>query len=257
MTLETVALSNRRESFRGPVNLRATLLVLGSVAFHAGIALLALMASRKPPSDSERDQLDLLRSYTARLAVSEHAAPEVHIEQSAPSVTPPAAKENVSAPALVTPPPKLGGKRGSDASLSSAPSVCAPPVAHGTTGPMCTRTVVVRSLTLSSPTCFSDVLVTVGESGTLTYPCSGDGPSELSFARGTFEGADIDGKVTVCTGSEYQVPSVDSCTWATAQQVTGSVRAGGTLRFSYGEAPKEPRHLCAAACTLTGSIEVE
>lgn len=266
VTLETVDLP-QPVSFRGPVNLRPALLVLGSIMFHAGVAIVLLTASRKSPRETESEQLDVLRSYTARLAVSEHQTPEMHVEESAASVTQPQKTDSepvVSAttPAHVTPPtsvarraPSSSASRG-DGLLSSAPSVCAPPVAHASTGPMCTRTVVVRSLTLSSPTCYTDLRVAVGDRGTLTYPCSGDGASKLSFDRGTFEGADIGGKVTVCTGTQYEVPMVDHCTWSTAQQVTGSI-ANGTLRFTYGEAPKEPPSMCASACTSTGSIDVE
>jgi hypothetical protein len=268
VTFEVVELS-ARASFRGPVDLRPALLVLGSVVFHAGVALLLLTASRKSPHEIESDRLDVLRAYSARLAVSEHQTPEVHIEELA-SVTPPQQTDNppdvvATAPAHVTPPSSVAkradaspvsvAKRG-DGSLASAPSVCAPPVAHASTGPMCTRAVVVRSLTLSSPTCYTDLRVAVGDRGTLSYPCSGDGASKLSFDRGTFEGAEIGGKVTVCTGTQYEVPSVDTCTWSTAQEVTGSI-ASGTLRFTYGETPKEPPSMCASACTSAGSIEVE
>lgn len=258
MTLETVDVSSSRVSFRGPVDLRPAWLVLGSVVFHAGIAVLLLTAPRKSPREMESDQLDVLRSYTARLAVSDHQTPDVHIEKTA-SVTPPQRTDShpvasATAPAHVTPPARVA-KRG-DGSLASAPSVCAPPVAHASAGPMCTRAVVVRSLTLSLPSCYTDLRVAVGDRGTLTYPCSGDGASKLSFDRGTFEGAAIGGKVTVCTGTEYEVPSVDSCTWSTAQQVTGTI-ASGTLHFTYGEAPKEPPSMCAGACTSAGSIEVE
>jgi hypothetical protein len=262
VTLETVDLATSRASFRGPVELRPALLMLGSVAFHAAVALLLLTTPHKSPHEVESDRLDVLRSYTARLAVSEHQAPEMHIEEAAATVTPPQPTDShpvvVATPARVTPPAsvaKSAAKRG-DGSVSSAPSVCAPPVAHASTGPMCTRTVVVRSLTLSSPTCYTDLRVAVGDRGTMTYPCSGDGASKLSFDRGTFEGAEISGKVTVCTGTQYEVPSVDRCTWSTAQEVTGSI-ASGTLRFTYGEAPKEPPGMCASACTSVGSIEVE
>lgn len=258
VTLETVDLSTSRESFRGPVDLRPALLLLGSVVFHAAVALL-LLTARKSPREIESDRLDALRSYTARLAVSEHQAPEMHIEESVTSVTPPQPTDTHPVVAAATPVretlPASVAKRG-DGSLSSAPSVCAPPVVHASAGPMCTRTVVVRSLTLSSPSCYTDLRVAVGDRGTVTYPCSGDGASKVSFDRGTFEGADIGGKVTVCTGTQYEVPLVDHCTWSTAQQVTGSI-ASGALRFTYGEAPKESPGMCATACTSVGAIEVE
>jgi len=82
------------------------------------------------------------------------------------------------------------------------------------------------------------------------YPCSGDGPAKVTFGAASFDGADEGGKVTACTGTQFDW--ADGCTWTSAQTVTGSV-ASGTLRFTYGEAPKSR----ASTCASTGSLRVE
>jgi hypothetical protein len=77
----------------------------------------------------------------------------------------------------------------------------------------------------------------------------------LSFGGKTFTGASTSGVVDACTGTQF--PWNDGCDWTSAQRVTGSL-ASGTLRFTYGEAPKPGQNKsCAPSCTATGSVRVD
>jgi hypothetical protein len=119
---------------------------------------------------------------------------------------------------------------------------------------MCSETVRVTSLTRSSPSCFTDNVVNVGQVGTLSFPCAGDGEATLRFGALAFEGAEIDGRASVCTGTQF--PWSDGCTWTSAQRVSGDVRSGA-LRFDYGEAPKAGERGCMSACSATGTLAVD
>ena len=257
VSLEIVDVASARASYRGPFAWKPLLVALGSAALHAAAAALLVASWRRTPqSDVERDQRAALRSYSAKLAVSDTPTPEIHLAAASESVAVPQTSPSVvskSPPPRVVPTNARAMKNG-DSATPSAPAVCAPPHARTSSGPMCSRTVVVESITRSSPSCFTDDAITVGERGTLTYPCSSDGPATLTFDSASFAGAESDGKLSVCTGTQF--PWSDGCTWTSAQTVTGSI-ARGTLRFTYGEAPKAPASTCASACTATGSLRVE
>ena len=115
---------------------------------------------------------------------------------------------------------------------------------------MCSRSVLVTSLTRSSPSCFTDNVVAAGQKGTLTFPCEGDGPAVLQVGSSSFEGVESDGHVDVCTGTRF--PWADGCTWTSAQRVSGDVKTGEFV-FTYGEAPMAGRS-CAPACSATGTV---
>jgi len=261
VSLEVIDVTASRARFRGPFDWRPTLLVLGSVAVHAAIAAMLLASSKKAsPAEIEQDRLATLRRYATKLAVNDaRPTPEIHIAEESASASASAgastSRAAPSAPSAQIPRRTPSRKKHGDAAQSSAPAVCAPPHATASSSRTCSRTVVVRSLTRSSSSCFTDDAVSVGDRGTLTFPCSGDGEAKLAFDRSSFEGAETGGELDVCTGTQF--PWADGCTWTSAQSVTGSI-ASGTLRFTYGEAPKSGHAgACASACSATGSVEVE
>jgi hypothetical protein len=269
VSLEVIDLFER-VSFRGPIDVRVWAPWLASAALHVVIGLLFVTVARHTsPKDIESDRLAALRSYSTRLAVSDkEPTPEIHIaEESAPAPTVASAQQghdehDVSPvasriPSHVrtnAPHPNAHGMRGGHDAASSSPAICAPPITSPSSGPMCTRAVVVRSLSRSSPSCFTDAAISVGDRGTLTFPCSSDGAAKLTFGRSSFDGAERDGNVTACTGTQF--PWSDGCTWTSAQQVTGSI-ASGTLRFTYAEAPKDHAATCASSCSAVGVVDVE
>jgi len=257
VSLEVLDVTAARASYRGPVAWKPLLLGLGSVALHGAAALLLLASWRRTPaSAAESDRMAALRAYSAKLAVSDTQAPEIHVaeENASAAVSAPMPEPRVAPLATHAPVHRARPMRGGDSPTPGAPALCTPPHAQASTGPMCSRTVVVRSLTRSSPGCFTDDAISVGERGTLTYPCAGDGPAKLTFDRASFEGAKNDAKLSVCTGTQFAW--ADGCTWTSAQTVSGSIESG-TLRFTYGEAPKGAAGTCASACTATGSLRVE
>jgi hypothetical protein len=132
-------------------------------------------------------------------------------------------------------------------------SICTPPDA-GIVGAMCSRTVLVTTLNRSNPVCFVDAVVGVGQTGTLSYPCVGDGPATISFGTRSFTGADIGNVVDVCTGTEF--PWSDGCMWTSAQRVTGALDSG-TLTFTYGEAPKAGQTGCTWSCSAEGTLTLQ
>lgn len=146
------------------------------------------------------------------------------------------------------------GSGGAD-SVTASKATCAPSSAPKNTGPMCQRSVVVTSLDVP-PGCFTDTLVKPGQTGTLSFPCNGDGEARLTFGKKSFKGAALGGKVEMCAGTEY--PFSDGCKWTSAQRVRGSVTSG-VLAFDYGEAPKvgQGQKLCARACSAHGTVAVK
>jgi hypothetical protein len=137
---------------------------------------------------------------------------------------------------------------------TSAPATCVHGKVPKNAGPICTRTVVVTSLDVP-PGCFTDTVMQLGQTGTLSFPCDGDGPAKLAFGGKSFSGATMGGKLDMCAGTEY--PFSDGCRWTSAQRVTGRV-AAQSLSFSYGEAPKAGQFKqCARACSASGTVRVK
>lgn len=145
------------------------------------------------------------------------------------------------------------GTKGNDL-VTASPSTCAASHPPKNTGKICRRTVVVTALDVP-PSCFTDTVMQLGQTGTLSYPCEGDGEAKLTFGKRGFTGASIGGKLDLCAGTEY--PFSDGCRWQSAQRVSGNV-ATMALHFNYGEAPKpgQNKH-CAAACSATGIVSVK
>lgn len=100
----------------------------------------------------------------------------------------------------------------------------------GLRGATCSRNLRVLDLRRSSPICFVDVVVSVGQTGTLTYDCAGGG-AIVDFGRATFRGAFDGARVDVCIGT--------------------------SLRFDYVESPAPGQRGCLTPCTATATIAVE
>lgn len=146
------------------------------------------------------------------------------------------------------------GSGGTD-TVTASKATCGASNAAKNAGPICTRTVVVTSLDVP-PGCFTDTLVKPGQTGTLSFPCDGDGEAHITFGKKSFAGASRGGQVEMCAGTEY--PFSDGCRWTSAQRVRGSV-ASGSLAFDYGEAPKvgQEKKFCARACSAHGTVSVK
>jgi hypothetical protein len=216
-----------------------------SLVAHVGIGY--VLARSATPEAIEREQEFALRSYTLRLEESEDDEPasparngaEAHLgREPGPEPQQPAA---VPRPRDAAPP-------------STAAALCTMPPAPVATSSMCSHGVVITSLTRSSPSCFTDTVVSVGQHGTLTFPCESSGPASLRIGSSTFDGALVGAKIEVCTGTQF--PWNDGCTWTSAQRVSGNL-SSGELVFTYGEAPKAGQHGCASACTATGQVRLD
>lgn len=239
------------------VDLRPIAGFLASAGLHAvlAVAVFLTLTSRGAEAikaDQANQQGATLRDYLTRIAANENTSDTPKDER------PPAAADEQEKPA---PPPTeeaapsdvvAHGSAGSD-TVSTSPSICAPPKGGTGHGPKCQRSVVLTRVS-TRPSCFVDTVAKAGDTGTLTFPCDGDGEATLTFGARSFAGAAVGGKVNVCTGTEY--PWNDGCTWTSAQRVTGSI-ASGTLTFTYGEAPRPGQESCARACEATGTVRVE
>jgi hypothetical protein len=168
-------------------------------------------------------------------------------EVDAPSVPPETVQESTR------PEDSIEGQSGTD-DVSASPSTCVPPRAVVTKGPSCQRKVVFEAIE-KSVGCYVDTAAKQGDEGTLTFPCNGDGQATLRFGRKSFVGAVVDGKLDVCTGTEYTYPPIDSCKWTSAQRISGSI-GSGQLSFTYGEAPKPNQVNCAMSCGARATIKV-
>ncbi|MDB4947137.1 MAG: hypothetical protein JWP97_6671 [Labilithrix sp.] len=263
---------------RSKVDLRPMLGIAISAALHLGVAAIVFLFLLKRGGsgiDAEQNQQGaLLQEYMTRLAQNENAGEDKKPMEKRPAqVTPPEAQppEENREEATLTPPPdvqqpttpqppetappaktKAKGAGGKD-HVSTSPSVCNAAKVGPTTGPMCRRLVTFGALR-KAETCYVDTVAQPGEQGELDFPCNGDGEATLSFGSKTFAGAVVNGKLDVCTGTEY--PFNDGCTWSSAQHVSGSVTSGA-LEFKYGEAPKRGDHDCAQACGATAAIRVD
>jgi hypothetical protein len=242
---------------RPGLDLRPIAGFLASAALHGLVAasvllLLTSQGEAQIRADQMNQQGATLADYITRIAANENAsekpkderAPAAVDEQAKPE--PPPTEQ--SAPSDVT----AHGSAGND-TVSTSPSICAPPKGGAGRGPKCQRKVVITSIS-TRPSCFVDTVAKSGDTGTLTFPCDGDGEATLTFGTRSFAGADVGGKVNVCTGTEY--PWSDGCTWTSAQRVTGSITSG-TLDFTYGEAPRPGQNNCARACDAHGTVRIQ
>lgn len=118
----------------------------------------------------------------------------------------------------------------------------------------CTAKIRLDDLQLSTPTCFVDTIANVGDEGTITYPCAGDGAASITFPGGTLSGEARNGRLDTCAGTEFTW--IDSCDWTSAQHASGPI-PNGPLRFDYAEAPKPGQQHCSSPCSATGTIVIE
>jgi hypothetical protein len=243
---------------RPAVDLRPIAGFAVSAVLHALVAIgVFLMLTSKGEDQIKADQMNqqgaTLADYVTRIAANENAAEKPKDERAPAAVVeeqakPEPAPTRESAPSDVV----AHGSAGKD-TVSTSPSICAPPKGGKGHGPKCQRAVVITGIS-TRPSCFVDTVAKSGDTGILTFPCDGDGEATLTFGTRSFAGADVGGKVNVCTGTEY--PWSDGCTWTSAQRVTGSI-ASGTLSFTYGEAPRPGQNNCARACEAHGTVRVQ
>ena len=230
--------------------LRGPLAYLASAALHLVLAAVVLLSLRgrshaQLEADDANRRASTIQDYLTRIAANDTGSEPPETVPRHASV----AEESAPDPSAPTTAPGSGG---ADA-ITASNAVCAP--THvSSSGPTCTRTVTVTSLSVP-PGCWTDTVIKVGQTGTLSFPCAGDGDATLSFGSKAFAGADVGGKVDVCTGTEF--PWSDGCAWTSAQHVSGSI-ASGTLSFGYGEAPKPGQNRqCAPSCSASGAVRVE
>lgn len=120
----------------------------------------------------------------------------------------------------------------------------------------CHATVVMQTLTVSSSSCYVDVVAHPGDTAQLYWDCgAATGHAELRFATLTAAGPWSSPTVSVCFGTHF--PWSDGCQWQSAQRVQGSPVSGATLQFSYEERPDPGQSGCASACTATGTFLVQ
>ena len=249
-------------SLRPRVDWRPIAGVAASIALHVGVVVTMFLLLRLKDRIIEiaadhagNEQAAVVQDPVLRIAANESPAAKPE-EARPPQPSEPLARpepprnEQKQAAAVAA-----HGSSGHDV-ISTSRTVCSPPKGlAANTGPTCTRTVTLSSIAKRA-SCFVDTVAHEGDQGTLTYPCEGDGEATLSFGNRSFSGASLGSgsKVNVCTGTEY--PWSDGCSWTSAQRVTGSV-ASGTLRFTYGEAPKVGEQNCASACTATATVRIQ
>jgi hypothetical protein len=226
-----VAYTRSSLSLHPVFNLAPVFGLLASIAFHSVIGMM-VKAYEATPQEEAKARDAALYAYTLQIdgTSPQDTAPNLADLGFAQPEPPPAA----------TPPEQAPN-----------PALCTRAEVPQASGPMCTERVTVTSISRSSPSCFTDTVVQGGEAGLLTFPCSGDGPVSLHIGSAQFVGAQIDGKLEACTGTEFAWS--DGCTWTSAQRVSGKA-GSGHLVFTYGEAPKPGQRQCASACTAKAAI---
>jgi hypothetical protein len=260
------------------IDLRAAYALMVSGTLHLGLAAVALVTLLVRPAqaievDDPNRQSGLTEDPIAHVATAEGAdagvvdpaqqepRPTSEAEPTPPELGVTAAKLADEAPLDPFGQPvedgsSTPGSGGTDAITASSATCLKSPVPKNT-GKVCHRSVVVTSLEVP-PGCFVDTVPKLGQKGTLTYPCEGDGEARLTFGTKAFAGASLGGKLEMCTGTEY--PFSDGCRWTSAQRIRGRLGMG-SLAFEYGEAPKvgqaNPHRSCARACSASGSVRVE
>ena len=276
VTAERVSLGRR---FAPKLDLRAAYAFLVSGMLHAELAAIVLLTFfLRQPSGEQLEADDANRkaaTVQAEMQVAadegadagavdppknQEATAEQPQEDLAPSedekpAPPDVADEQAStepqgAPAQVEG-SEAPGSGGTD-SLTASPATCVKVHVPKAQGKMCTRTVAVSRIEVSAG-CFVDTIMHSGQTGTLTFPCEGDGEARLTFGKKSFAGASLGGKLDMCAGTEY--PFSDGCRWTSAQRVTGRL-ATRSLSFNYGEAPKIGQNVrsCASACSATATV---
>lgn len=94
-------------------------------------------------------------------------------------------------------------------------------------------------------------------SGSLLYPCSGDGAVEAVFGEHRFQGKMSDGTLALALTTELDWE--DGCHWETKQALRGDWRRDGKkqkLAWSYSERPVSGSS-CYGSCKATADVEVD
>ncbi len=115
---------------------------------------------------------------------------------------------------------------------------------------MCSVNVAVSD-TVVSPTCVIHDKMG-GRTGTLQYPCDGDGEALLALNRSKPIPAVVrGGELTATITTEFDWD--DGCHWRSIQTARG-VLADKVLVVQYREAPDPPSHTCASPCDGDGKM---
>jgi hypothetical protein len=95
-------------------------------------------------------------------------------------------------------------------------------------------------------------------SGTLLYPCSGDGAVEAIFGEHHFQGRLVDTSVSVALTTELDWE--DGCHWETKQAIRGELKRDAgkppKLVWTYSEAPVSGTS-CFGACRASADIDAD
>lgn len=132
-----------------------------------------------------------------------------------------------------------------------APTSCANEPGPGTQT-RCFARVRLEQFTPSSPTCFVDVRVRVGEEGAVDWDCGETtGRASITFPNARFTGVVTERNVDVCSGTEFDW--TDGCHWSSAQTIRGSL-SDQRLRLTYAEAPLAMQLGCVVPCSASGTL---
>jgi hypothetical protein len=138
---------------------------------------------------------------------------------------------------------------------SSVPLVVnAPPAQHPRSG--CSARLRASPIKVKEG-CTLDERISQG-SGTLLYPCSGDGPVEAVFGEHRFQGTLTATVLSLALTTE--IDWEDNCHWETKQAIKGELKreAGkqARLQWTYSEAPVAGTG-CFGSCRATADIEAD
>lgn len=137
--------------------------------------------------------------------------------------------------------------------LPPSRAMCATVDAGAGGGPTCERRLRVLSLTVQ-PGCWVDVSISVGQVGTLSWPCEG-GVGSVAFGAMAFRGVVLPGGgIELCAGTQFDWS--DGCHWTSAQYVTGRL-ADPRVTFTYAEAPAPGQAGCAPSCSASAELRWE
>jgi hypothetical protein len=94
--------------------------------------------------------------------------------------------------------------------------------------------------------------------GTLLYPCSGDGPVEAVFGEHRFQGRLTESTVALALSTELDWE--DGCHWETKQSIRGELKREAGKRpklvWTYSEAPVTGTS-CFGSCRATADIDAD
>jgi hypothetical protein len=126
-----------------------------------------------------------------------------------------------------------------------------PSAERARSGDMCTATLHAGRIA-KLPTCTLDEKIS-STSGTLRYPCEGDGEAEAVFDDQRFDGSVKNDvlTLTIITEPDWR----DGCDWESHQVIQGSIKHG-KLSWRLAEHIVRDTGSCYGACTATATIDV-